>query len=338
MKTKTRILSIDGGGIKGIVPAVVLTHLEKCLKLLSNNPDARITDYFDLFSGASTGAIIIAGLLMPDNHDCPKYTADEIIDLYIENGDVIFNSSLLQEIKSVSGLVNVKYDPKGIESVFEEYFGNTQLKELLKPTLIPVYELSRGKNYFFRQQKAQTSERHNYYLKDLLRSATSAITYFPPSQISTVNNKSQRCFVDGGIFANNPALSAYAEFRYHNPELHAKDTMMLSLGTGRQNTQLDCEITSSWGAAEWLYQGGFMTSNAISSVSHYQLNAVYDNASNYLRLDALFDDSHSSSMDNTKKDYLDYLVSLGETIVNERQSEIEIFAQKLVEVEEQMNE
>tara|TARA_B100000315_G_scaffold10687_1_gene10335 strand:+ start:415 stop:648 length:234 start_codon:yes stop_codon:yes gene_type:complete len=60
MKTKTRILSIDGGGIKGIVPAVVLTHLEKCLKQLSNNPDARIIDYFDLFSGASTGAIIIA--------------------------------------------------------------------------------------------------------------------------------------------------------------------------------------------------------------------------------------------------------------------------------------
>ena len=74
-----------------------------------------------------------------------------------------------------------------------------------------------------------------------------------------------------------------------------------------------------------------MTSNAISSVSDYQLNAVYDSASNYLRLDGLFDESHSSSMDNTKKDYLDYLVSLGESIANERKSDIETFAQKLVE-------
>ena len=74
-----------------------------------------------------------------------------------------------------------------------------------------------------------------------------------------------------------------------------------------------------------------MTSNAISSVSDYQLKAVYDSASNYLRLDGLFDESHSSSMDNTKKDYLDYLVSLGESIANERQSDIETFAQKLVE-------
>ena len=123
MKTKTRILSIDGGGIKGIVPAVVLKYLEKYLKQLSNNPDARIVDYFDLFSGASTGAIIIGGLLSPDHQDRPKYTAEEIIELYIENGHVIFNASVFQEIKSVSGLVNVKYDPKGIESVFEEYFG-----------------------------------------------------------------------------------------------------------------------------------------------------------------------------------------------------------------------
>ena len=74
-----------------------------------------------------------------------------------------------------------------------------------------------------------------------------------------------------------------------------------------------------------------MTSNAISSVSDYQLKAVYDSASNYLRLDGIFDESHSSSMDNTKKDYLDYLVSLGENIANERRSDIETFAQKLVE-------
>jgi hypothetical protein len=107
--------------------------------------------------------------------------------------------------------------------------------------------------------------------------------------------------------------------------------MMLSLGTGRQSTHLDCEITASWGAAEWLYQGGFMTSNAISSVSDYQLNAVYDSASNYLRLDTSFDDSHSSSMDNTKKEYLDYLISLGESIANDRKTDIETFAQKLIE-------
>ena len=107
--------------------------------------------------------------------------------------------------------------------------------------------------------------------------------------------------------------------------------MMLSLGTGRKTTNLDCEITANWGEAEWLYQGSYLTSNAISSASDYQLNAVYDNRSNYLRLDTSFDDNQSSSMDNTEKEYLDYLISLGESIANERKSEIEAFAQQLIE-------
>ena len=328
--SRTRILSIDGGGIKGIVPAVVLLHLEKLLQDLSNNPSSRIHDYFDLFSGASTGAIIIAGLLSPDNHNRPKYSSEEILNLYLNNGQIIFNSSLFQEIKSVSGIVNVKYDPEGLESVFEKYFGKSELKDLLKPSLIPVYDLSRGKNYFFRQQKALTSPRHNYYVKDLLRGATSALTFFPPSQISTVNDQEHRCFIDGGVFANNPALSAYAEFRYHNSKLHAKDTMMLSLGTGRKTTNLDCKVTANWGAAEWLYQGSYLTSNAVSSASDYQLNAVYGNQSNYLRLDSTFDDNQNSSMDNTDKDYLDYLISLGESIVSDKRSEINTFAEELI--------
>ena len=328
--SRTRILSIDGGGIKGIVPAVVLLHLEKLLQDLSNNPSSRIHDYFDLFSGASTGAIIVAGLLSPDNNNRPKYSSKEILDLYLENGEIIFNSSLFQGIKSVSGIVNVKYSPEGIESVFEKYFGHSELKHLLKPSLIPVYDLSRGKNYFFRQQKAINSQRHNFYVKDLLRAATSALTFFPPAQISTINNNEHRCFVDGGVFANNPALSAYAEFRYHNSQLHAKDTMMLSLGTGRKTTNLDCKVTANWGAAEWLYQGSYLTSNAVSSASDYQLNAVYGNQSNYLRLDSTFDDNQNSSMDNTDKDYLDYLISLGESIVKDKWSEINSFAEELI--------
>ena len=331
--SRTRILSIDGGGIKGIVPAVVLLHLEKLLKQLSKNQNSRIHDYFDLFSGASTGAIIIAGLLSPDKNNHPKYSPEEILDLYLENGHTIFNSSFFQEIKSVSGIVNVKYDPEGLESVFEKYFGKSELKDLLKPSLIPVYDLSRGKNYFFRQQKALTSPRHNFYVKDLLRGATSALSYFPPAQISTVNDREHRCFIDGGVFANNPALSAYAEFRYHNSNLHAKDTMMLSLGTGRKTTNLDCEVTANWGAAEWLYQGSYLTSNAVASASDYQLNAVYDNKPNYLRLDASFDDEQSSSMDNTDKEYLDYLISLGESIVKDKQSEINAFAEELIKTD-----
>jgi len=326
----SRILSIDGGGIRGIVPAVVLAHLEETLQQLSHNPDTRLVDFFDLFAGASTGSMIIAGLLAPSKDNRPAYSAKEIVDLYFDNAEVIFQDSILQDIKSVAGLLNVKYNPDGIESVFQEYFPDTELKELLKPTLIPVYDLTRGKNYFFRQQKAQVSTRHNFYLKDVLRCATSAITYFPPMQISTVDSTRQRCFIDGGIFANNPALSAYAEFRYHNPELHAKDTMMFSLGTGKQGTHLDCESTQNWGALEWREPAGNLFANAAADANHYQLRAVYDSKSNYLRLDEFFDNAVKSSLDNTNKDYLDCLFDLGQRIVQDNKQAIKSFAQQLI--------
>lgn len=327
----SRILSIDGGGIRGIVPAVVLAHLEETLQQLSNNPGARLADFFDLFAGTSTGSMIVVGLLTPNKDNRPIYSAKEIIDLYFDNAEVIFQGSLLQDIKSVAGLLNVKYNPEGIESVFRQHFPDTELKQLLKPTLIPVYDLTRGKNYFFRQQKAQVSVRHNYYIRDVLRSATSAITYFPPTQISTVDNTRQRCFIDGGIFANNPALSAYAEFRYHNPELHAKDTMMFSLGTGKQGTHLDCESTQNWGALEWREPAGNLFANAVADANHYQLKAVYDSKPNYLRLDGFFDDADKSSLDNTAREYLDCLYCLGKKIVEENKQAIKSFAQQLID-------
>ena len=141
----TRILSIDGGGVRGIVPAVILAYLEKKLQQLSGNSDARIADYFDLFAGNSTGGLIISGLLLPGEDGRPKYSAEDIVELYLKNAKIIFQSSLLQGIKSVSGLLDVKYEDEGAQFVYNKYFENRELKELLKPCLIPVYDLTRGK-------------------------------------------------------------------------------------------------------------------------------------------------------------------------------------------------
>ena len=71
----TRILSIDGGGIRGIVPAVILARLEEILQQLSSNPDARLVDFFDFFAGTSTGYMIVAGLFSPNKDNRPSYSA-----------------------------------------------------------------------------------------------------------------------------------------------------------------------------------------------------------------------------------------------------------------------
>ena len=112
--------------------SVILARLEEILQQLSSNPDARLVDFFDFFAGTSTGSMIVVGLLAPNKDNRPSYSAKEIVDLYFESADTIFQDSLLQDIKSVAGLLNVKYNPEGIESVFQQHFADTELKDLLK--------------------------------------------------------------------------------------------------------------------------------------------------------------------------------------------------------------
>ncbi len=330
----TRILSIDGGGVRGIVPATILAYLETKLQQFSNNPNASISDYFDLFAGTSTGGLIVAGLLTPDKNARPKYSAADIVDLYLKNAKDIFNSSLLQGIKSASGLLDVKYDPQGANSVYEQYFANYELKELLKPCLIPAYDLTIGKNYFFRQHKAAVSDRHNYHLTDVLRAATSAITYFPPTKIKNINGNRSCCFVDGGVFAVNPSLSAYAEFRYLYHNLYSKNTMMLSLGTGKQDTYLDCSEVEHWGAVEWRDPSSNLLTTAQSSAADYQLKAVYNSNPNYLRVNPDIDQSHITNLDNSEDEYLDYLHHLGKQACVNEKNKLDNFAKNIIKNDE----
>ncbi|MBE8190515.1 MAG: patatin [Candidatus Thioglobus sp.] len=326
----TRILSIDGGGVRGIVAATILAHLETKLQKLSSNPEVRLVDYFDLFAGTSTGAMIVASLLSPDKNGRPKYTAAEIIKLYLKDSETIFKSSFIQGIKSASGLLDVKYNAEGIELICEQYFGAIELKQLLKPCLIPAYNLTSGNSYFFRQHLAKTDENHNYLLKDIIRATTSAPTYFPPAQIQNIKNTNKSCFVDGGIFAVNPALSAYAEFRRLNNKLSSENTLVLSLGTGKQNTVLDCEQIQHWGAVEWRDPGSNLISTALAERSHQELAAVYCDNQNYLRLNPEIDEKHSSSLDNCDSDYLKFLHNLGKKFVANNKKQLNNFAKRLL--------
>lgn len=89
-----RILSIDGGGIRGILPGQILVSLEEKLKSKSHNTSARIADYFDLVAGTSTGAILSAAYVCPNEEGRPKYSAKEAVNFYLEDGDEIFQHHL----------------------------------------------------------------------------------------------------------------------------------------------------------------------------------------------------------------------------------------------------
>src|ERR1700712_4852133 len=105
-----KILSIDGGGIRGIVPGQVLVALETKLQQRTNNPDARIADFFDFFAGTSTGGILTCVLLCPSKDDPKKarFSAKEAVQLYVENGDIIFDTNVWHKTISLNGVLEEK--------------------------------------------------------------------------------------------------------------------------------------------------------------------------------------------------------------------------------------
>ena len=106
-----RILSIDGGGIKGIIPATILIYLEQSLKHYSQNENAHISDYFDLIAGTSTGGLLSILHLLPTSHQLstPKYRAEDALQLYMEHGSHIFSQSLGHKLVTLGGLIGPKY-------------------------------------------------------------------------------------------------------------------------------------------------------------------------------------------------------------------------------------
>ncbi|MBW3587387.1 MAG: patatin-like phospholipase family protein, partial [Cyanobacteria bacterium 0813] len=250
MATYTRILSIDGGGIRGIIPAQVLLSLESKLQQKSGNPDAKIADYFDLIAGTSAGGILTCIYLYPDaeNPTRPRWSAQDAVNFSIESGRDVFKSSFWKKFRSIDGLIDEKYPSDPLEQFFLENFRDCKLSELLKPCLISSYDIERRKAHFFDQIDAQQDPAEDYFIRDIARATSAAPSYFEVPKIYSLTNESY-ALIDGGVFANNPALCAYAEVRHkfrlpdNGPDKGptAKDMVILSLGTGEAQQKFPYE-------------------------------------------------------------------------------------------------
>lgn len=241
-----RIVSIDGGGIKGVLTARLLERLESaCPGWVSRT---------DLFAGTSTGGIIALAL-------ASGMTPAECVELYRENGRTIFASRGVGDALSggLDELVRADYSQDGLRSVLEKVFGGKRLRDLQKRVLIPALDMRRWCPKFFDRE-------HDGDLRvvDVALATSSAPTYFPSH--GWLTGKDVTCYADGGLFANNPSDSALA---YAASQKGSRPTL-LSLGTGATSPpppkgMLDGETKLDWGHNQW-----------ILSSPHYLLSALFD--------------------------------------------------------------
>lgn len=334
-KRLTRILSIDGGGIRGIIPGEVLVALEEKLQKLSKNNDARIADYFDLIAGTSTGGILTCIYLCPDKKNKrPRFTAKQAVDLYFERGDEIFDVPFFRRLWNVGGVLEEKYPADGLEEALKDYFGDTKLSQLLKPTLIPAYDIRRREGKFFTQIDASRSEADDFLVSDVCRATSAAPTYFEPALIKSLGKISYP-LVDGGVFANNPALCAYAEARNLPGKPKAADMAILSLGTGTAEKAYYYKDAKGWGKAGWAIPIIDIMMGGVSETVDYQLRMIYDavgKKNQYLRLqvDMRRSPGSANEMDNATVENLNLLRELGREAAKKNDDKLTAFAKLLV--------
>lgn len=295
---KIRILSIDGGGMRGIIPATTLVYIEKKLQQETKNLNVRLANYFDLIVGTSTGAIL-GGFLVVPNAQSPslitkKYTAQQALDFYVKEGYSIFNASKKRGM-AVRRLFNATtYKPYRLEEIFENVFGELRLEDIPTPFVATTYDLLTQKAFFFSSLDNQNEER-SFLMKDVMRATSAAPTYFPAAKIQNYHTGKEMYTIDGGVFANNPALCAYAEAREirfdKKPFPKAKDMLLLSLGTGGGQIDLPNAYNSPrWGVFSWAKSAPNIMLDGSAETVDYQLKRIFktlssSNQANYKRID-----------------------------------------------------
>lgn len=334
----TRILSIDGGGIRGIIPGQILAVLETKLQQLDSNPSARLADYFDLIAGTSTGGILTCIYLAPSDEDPsrPKYSAAEAVDLYLKRGDKIFDTNFRQRIRSLGSLTDEKYSGKELEKALNEYLGDLKLSELLKPCLITTYDLKNRKGHFFRSHRAKTDQSYNFPVKQAARATSAAPTYFEAAKTISETN-TEYPLIDGGVFVNNPSLCAYSEARTHTfdefrSRPKAAEMMILSIGTANVDESFVYKKVKNWGALQWIVPLIDIMMSGVAETVDYQLRQIYDaveRPDQYLRINPKLYGA-KSSMDDASHENLQALKESGEKNAAEADEKLTAFAKMLI--------
>src|SRR5690606_34814637 len=129
-----RVLSIDGGGVRGIIPAVVLREIEAITK-------QPIASTFDMVVGTSTAGIIALALPSPAQDGKPLKTAAEVVEMYIEESVNIFRASFAHSLQNLWGLIGPKYEIDGLASLLERELNDTKLSEAIIPIILTAYHI-----------------------------------------------------------------------------------------------------------------------------------------------------------------------------------------------------
>jgi uncharacterized protein len=318
-----KVLSIDGGGIRGIIPAMVLAEIEARTGKLTSK-------MFDLVAGTSTGGILALGLTKPGQGGKAQYSAETLIELYETEGGKIFDLGVWHQLQSVGGLAEERYPSKGIEEVAKRYFEDVHLADALTEVLVTAYEIEHRGPWFFKRRhaRAQDKKGDNFLMREVARATSAAPTYFEPLPLEW-GPHGQRAFIDGGVHSNNPAMCAYVEARKIYPE---EDILVFSLGTGEPTREMPYEKVKGWGLALWAQPILNVVFDGVSDTVDYQLKELLRSEGDdkrYYRFQIELDPG-MHDMDDASAPNIQSLKSKAKEIVSKNDADLGVLCSQLV--------
>lgn len=283
-----KILAIDGGGIRGIIPIKILMEIERRL-----GGDHSITEYFDVMSGTSAGGIIVLLLNVPRKNGEAMYNSRAVNEIYHRFAKDVFRTSIWNRMGNLWGWSGAKYSGKSLEEFLNKVLKRYTLSETVKDVMIPSYNLLDGNNFMFRTNRAIEHKERDFYMVDIARSTSAAPTYFKPAEIHDVHKIRKYMMVDGGVSVNNPSLGAltYA-FNQHKADV---DYFVVSIGTGKSNAPVSIGFGGKIG---WATNIVSLLMDSVNDVTNYQMLQLLPE-SNYYRIQIEIDSEHASMDDAT---------------------------------------
>ncbi|KAK0605003.1 hypothetical protein LWI29_021788 [Acer saccharum] len=293
------VLSVDGGGIRGIISGVILAYLESQLQDLdkdengNKNKNARLADYFDVIAGTSTGGLITAMLTAPVGENGRPYPAEDIVRFYNENGPKIFpqTSRIVDLWKALTGS---KYDGKNLHKAIQDKLKDTRLQDTVTNVVIPTFDIKKLQPTIFSSYKTLVaiSEVMNHITKK-------NNTDFPSSMDQHLN---------------------YGRF------------LVISIGTGSKKREekhelYDAEMASKWGIISWLYPLIDCYQESSSDMVDYHISVIFkafNCQENYLRIHDDTLPKEVSSIDVATTENMQKLEIVGKDLLDKPVSRINL--------------
>lgn len=232
-----KVLSIDGGGIRGLYSAKLLETFEQRF-------GTRTVDQFDMICGTSTGGLIALALAL-------GFSAAEVVAFYHKHGPRIFPPH-----RRIWGLVpqilgRGKYSNQALKRTLDELFGDKRIGDAKSLLCVPSYSITHGRPYIFRydHDEGDLGRDNNVLCADAALATSAAPTFFPIVEITGAFGQ----LIDGGMAANNPALVGLMEsLRYFvGAEKAYPRAQVLSIETLRVPSKMHVQRILGKGAVLW---------------------------------------------------------------------------------------